>query len=167
MPWLHFPAPEELRFWNTLQPRRKKRQPRFGGHRSCSSCYNCQTLRRSHWHKGFGERTQSAKPTTFAILNAPNFYKDLHEGMITKDLPKGMSIGRDEAGHWATAKLKEYPPGLCLALARGILQAISQLAPDDTDEARVSSQFRELCSPLICTEFGSAYGPDFASGVLL
>jgi hypothetical protein len=87
--------------------------------------------------------------------------------MITKDLPKGMSIGRDEAGHWATAKLKEYPPGLCLALARGILQAISQLAPDDTDKARVSSQFQELCWPLICTEFGSAYGPDFASGVLL
>ena len=110
---------------------------------------------------------QTAKPTTLAILNAPELRGELHAGMVTKDLPGGMSIGRDATGQWATAKLKEYPPGLCRALARGILKAVQKLAPDFASTARVSSQFRDICTPLICTEFGSAYGPDYAGWVFL
>ena len=106
---------------------------------------------------------QSAKPTTLAILNAPNLYQVLHQGRVTMDLPKGTSIGRDSGGNWATSKLKEYPPGLCLALAKGMLQAINQLALDDT--VQVSSQFQELCRSMVCTEYGESYGPDFASRV--
>ena len=61
---------------------------------------------------------QSSKPTTLGVLNAPQLKQELHSGRITSELPKGSSIGKDASGQWATARLKEYPPGLCLALAR-------------------------------------------------
>ena len=106
---------------------------------------------------------QSAKPTTLAVLNAPDLGKTLHQSRVTMDLPRRTSIGRDEGGNWATSKLKEYPPGLCLALATGILEALGSCALDES--IQVSPRFREHCSSLVCTEYGEAFGPDFAGGV--
>lgn len=108
---------------------------------------------------------QSAKPTTLAVLNAPNLCRVLHQGRVTTELPHGISIGRDDSGAWSTSKLKEYPPGLCLALAQGILEALSHVSLDEN--IQVSSQLKELSCSLVCTEYGDTYGPDFASGVLL
>lgn len=108
---------------------------------------------------------QAAKPTTLAVLNAPDLCAVLHSNRITKELPKNVSIGHDASGSWATSKLKEYPPGLCQALAIGILQAIRQTALDDS--VQVSSHFRDICQPLLCTEYGAEFGPDFASRVIL
>lgn len=104
---------------------------------------------------------QSAKPTTLAVLNAPDLCMALHSGRVTTELPKSASIGKDKDGHWATSKLKEYPPGLCRALATGILQAICQISLDIS--VQVSSHFQEVCRPLLCTEYGEAFGPDYAS----
>ena len=107
---------------------------------------------------------QSAKPTTLAVLNAPNLGKILHQSRVTMDLPRCTSIGRDAGGHWATSKLKEYPPGLCLALATGILEALGNCALDES--IQVSPRFQEQCGQMICTQYGDAYGPDFAGWVI-
>ena len=103
---------------------------------------------------------QSSKPTTLGVLNAPQLKLELHKGRITTEVPKGSSIGKDTSGNWATARLKEYPPGLCLALARGFLKAIGDLPEDPAQQ--VSLRNREIFGPLVCTSYGHAYGPDFA-----
>ena len=103
---------------------------------------------------------QSSKPTTLGVLNAPQLKQELHSGRITSELPKGSSIGKDASGQWATARLKEYPPGLCLALARGFLRALGDL-PIDPD-LQVSRRHRDIFDPLVCSTYGQTYGPDFA-----
>ena len=103
---------------------------------------------------------QSSKPTTLGVLNAPQMKHELHRGRVTTEVPRGISIGRDASGHWATARLKEYPPGLCLSLARGILSAVAQLptCPD----FQVSQRHQNIFQHLVSTVYGDAIGPDYA-----
>ena len=103
---------------------------------------------------------QSSKPTTLGVLNAPQLKLELHKGRITKEVPRGISIGKDASGQWATARLKEYPPALCLSLARGFLFAIRDLPIDP--ECQVSLQHQDIFGPLVCTTYGKTFGPDFA-----
>ena len=103
---------------------------------------------------------QSAKPTTLGVLNAPGLKLELHRGRITPDLPKGVSIGKDQTGQWATARLKEYPPGLCLALAKGMLKAIQSIP--ENNEAQVSLHNKEVFDAMVCSHYGQSFGPDYA-----
>ena len=59
----------------------------------------------------------SPKPTTLLTLRLTNLETTLHHGMLTKHLPFACSTGRDQHGNFRTAPLKEYPPGLCRAIA--------------------------------------------------
>ena len=103
---------------------------------------------------------QSAKPTTLAVLNAPELLRDLRAGQVASEVPRHTSIGRSSSGTWKTTHLKEYPPGLCRALAFGFLHSMEQkpLSP----ECRVSPLFVQEVHHLICTDFGHFIGPDFA-----
>ena len=103
---------------------------------------------------------KSPKPTSFVVVNAPDMRQALRNWQITRELPKGISIGRDQAGGWSTAVLKEYPPSLNGGLAAGLLAAIGQCAQDPTHT--VPASFVARCAPMLCTEYGEHIGPDFA-----
>ena len=103
---------------------------------------------------------QSSKPTTLGVLNAPQMKYELHRGRVTTEVPKGTSVGKDASGHWATARLKEYPPGLCLSLARGILSAVAQLPI--CPALQVSQRHQTIFQQLVCTVYGDTFGPDYA-----
>lgn len=103
----------------------------------------------------------TAKPTTLAVLNLPELLPALRAGQLNSDLPKGGSIGKTACGQWATSKLKEYPPGLCRALAQGFFSA-SNSCPI-SPESRVSSEFKSICKPMLCSDYTDFFGPDFVS----
>ena len=61
----------------------------------------------------------SSKPTVLAFTGShPNAHTLLHSAAIRTDLPQETSIGLSADGHFKTAKLKAYPPALCLGIAR-------------------------------------------------
>jgi len=138
------PHPEEASIWRTPIMQLLLSLP------ECESI----TLAQGLWG------AQSAKPTTLGVLNAPQLKQELHRGRITTEVPKSTSIGKDASGQWATARLKEYPPGLCLALARGFLRAISDVPINP--EFQVSRHYSDIFGPLVCSAFGQTYGPDYA-----
>ena len=103
----------------------------------------------------------SPKPTDLLLINMDHLLLHLHRCRVRTELPHGRAIGRDMHGHWRTAVLKEYPPSLCLAFARAILQGVDQRTIDPFAQ-EPSPDFMAKCSPMECTEFGCAIGRDFA-----
>ena len=67
----------------------------------------------------------SAKPTTLLVIGLCGLEADSSGGRITADLPMGTSVGRDAAGHYRTAPLKEYPPALCRAMAQAFFRNLT------------------------------------------
>ena len=59
------------------------------------------------------------------IYILPYLHFDLRDNAVCKELPKHTTIGLDEAGHFRTAVLKEYPPALCKALAESFLRHLT------------------------------------------
>ncbi|CAL1138089.1 unnamed protein product [Cladocopium goreaui] len=98
--------------------------------------------------------------TSFLLVNAPDMRQALRKWQITRELPKGISIGRDQAGGWSTSVLKEYPPSLNGGLAEGILAAIGQCASDPSVTVPIS--FADRCASMMCAEYGEHIGPDYA-----
>ena len=103
---------------------------------------------------------KSPKPTSLLVLNAPDMRSHLRKWQIAKDLPKSTSIGLDHQGKWATSSLKEYPPALNGGLAAGVFAAICRQSADCM--LTVADSFRARCVRMICTEYGTHIGPDFA-----
>lgn len=103
---------------------------------------------------------KSPKPTSFLLVNAPDMRQTLRKWQITRELPKGISIGRDQAGGWSTSVLKEYPPSLNGGLAEGLIAAIGQCTSDPT--LTVPTSFVDRCASMMCAEYGMHIGPDFA-----
>ena len=103
---------------------------------------------------------KSPKPTSFLVVHAPDMRQALRNWQVTRELPKGISIGKDQAGGWSTSILKEYPPSLNGGLAEGILAAIGQCASDPL--VTVPSSFADRCASMVCTEYGEHIGPDYA-----
>ena len=69
-------------------------------------------------HPGTGAiGAPSPKPTTLMVLGLHGLEDDLRGGRVTSDNPRGLSVGKDAAGQYSTAPLKEYPPAMCRALA--------------------------------------------------
>ena len=68
---------------------------------------------------------QSSKPTTLLALRLPTLDKDLHQGLLTGSNPQVSSIGKNEDGTFRTSPLKEYPPGLCKAIAKAFSASFS------------------------------------------
>ena len=103
----------------------------------------------------------SPKPTDLLLINMTHLLPHLHACRVRVELPHGRALGKNEHGHWRTAILKEYPPSLCLAFARAILQGTDQRAVS-LYEQEPSPGFMATCRPMECTEFGRDIGHDFA-----
>eukprot|EP00438_Fugacium_kawagutii_P003462 Skav217393 [mRNA] locus=scaffold532:463620:463994:- [translate_table: standard] len=100
----------------------------------------------------------SSKPTGLLALNMPAFAQHLASRQLTDRLPSQASIGKDCRGRYLTARLKEYPPGLC----RGIAWAIcTQLAAFCAEPIEMSNSFLDRCRSMQ-TGFGQHFGPDYA-----
>ena len=104
--------------------------------------------------------SESSKPTALLCANLHNIRHHLRTHQLWKTPPTSVSIGTDSQGNFRTAKLKEYPPALNRALAGAFFEAVSNL-PLDVERV-VDSDFRERCGRLLCAEYGTSYGPDFA-----
>jgi hypothetical protein len=102
----------------------------------------------------------SPKPTMLLALNFPDLEQHLLSWQIAKDLPRGASIGLDNSGHWATAKLKEYPPALCGGLSQAFVAAHRAHATDAAFQ--VSHEFYSRCLNMEVTSFGDVIGRDYA-----
>ena len=102
----------------------------------------------------------SAKPTDLLTINLPGLPRAFSEWRLRSDIPKGASIGLNEAGEWKTGILKEYPPSMCHALAVAFRQGIDALPIEVTKEPMASDVKR--WQSLQCTTYSSHLGQDFA-----
>ena len=76
----------------------------------------------------------SPKPTTFMICNARcNASQVLREARTRVSLPAALQMGRQADGAYATAPLKEYPPGLTAALLQVMRRSITQSSHESQD----------------------------------
>eukprot|EP00435_Cladocopium_sp_Y103_P032292 s1431_g8.t1 len=103
----------------------------------------------------------SPKPTSLLVLRLPELEKCLHGGMIAKDLPYGVTTGRDSSGNFNTAPLKEYPPGLCRAIAEGFVKEFttSGISVDHDAIEAIPTEFFDLCQHMRDRSFGDYIGP--------
>lgn len=103
----------------------------------------------------------SPKPTGLLTLNLPMLPQQLVKWAVCPELPKGRSIGIDDAGVYKTAGLKEYPPAMCAALAHAFFMAL-QAQPVMETAQHIPSAFLDMCISMTSHDFGDAYGPDCA-----
>ena len=79
----------------------------------------------------------SSKPTRLLALRLPTLGRYLHtpQGYYdTTTVQKTPLCGRDSTGSFRTAQAKEYPPSLCLAFAKSIMDTIQEgESPAETD----------------------------------
>jgi len=99
----------------------------------------------------------SAKPTTLMVLGMSTLEKFLHENRVTREIPNGASVGKDQYGQFKTSPLKEYPPALCKAIAEALCMDIVSTKCDDTE---VPADLVERCKAMTCQFFGTYIGPD-------
>ena len=104
---------------------------------------------------------ESPKPTGFLTLNLPAFISTLHSWRLVVQPPTGTSIGRTATGEFRTAKLKEYPPSLCAAIAQTFVDEIVQNS-HHVDGSPLPEEFLSKCKEMVCSEYGQYMGPDFA-----
>ena len=106
----------------------------------------------------------SPKPTTLLVLGLQDLESQLHRGMLCKTLPFGVSTGRSETGHFNTAPLKEYPPGLCQALAHSFTTdfcpCTDGVCMDCDALPNVPQSFLNLCEHMRDRDFGRYIGRD-------
>lgn len=101
----------------------------------------------------------SHKPTTFLTLRLPDLERCLHQGLLTKSLPTGISVGKNEKGQFNTAPLKEYPPGLCRAMADGFYQEFC-MAGISAEHEPIPSALLDQCKQMHDRAFGQFIGHD-------
>lgn len=102
----------------------------------------------------------SPKPTNLLCLNLPSLAAALRQCTVSEQLPRRVAIGLQADGSWATSRLKEYPPALCLALAQCFSTHIAEV-PIATEDALVDD-FLEQCRGLIVQHYSGHMGQDFA-----
>ena len=104
---------------------------------------------------------RSAKPTSMLLLNLPEMGRSIHQARVCSNLPATSSIGKSLSGHWNTLGLKEYPPGLCRAMAQCIVSTVSRL---EIDTGSVMDQdFWNRCRAMVVDRFDQCLGPDYAA----
>eukprot|EP00435_Cladocopium_sp_Y103_P063215 s993_g24.t2 len=102
----------------------------------------------------------STKPTELLALNVPTLPKDLVHWRLVADNPRHVNIGRDSAGHFRTAQLKEYPPAFCGALAQATVSAIQR---HPIENVQIAQDFLDRCAAMNQGIFGDHIGPDFVA----
>ena len=101
----------------------------------------------------------STKRTGLLALNLPGLPLALRRNALCAELPKAQSIGLDSLGRYKTAKLKEYPPAFCKALAEAFHQHLPPLQGEDLRSA--PTHLVQASQQLHCTEFGDCFGADY------
>ena len=102
----------------------------------------------------------SAKRTGLLALNLSHLPFALQRNALCAELPKLQSIGIDELGDFKTAKLKEYPPAFCRALAEAFHDYFPPRQGEDLQS--LPAEFLHTCQKLHCTDFGAHIGADYA-----
>ena len=103
----------------------------------------------------------SAKRTGLLALNLPDLPTFLRGSAVCAHIPRNQTIGVDDTGQFKTAKLKEYPPALCKALAEGFFSNF----PSFTETMKAPSlpaDFIHRCRQMTCTAMGHSIGADYA-----
>eukprot|EP00435_Cladocopium_sp_Y103_P076325 s7_g91.t1 len=103
---------------------------------------------------------KSPKPTDLLALRLPGLLRDLHAWRVRVELPRSATIGKNSQGAWNTAKLKEYPPSMCRALAGSFLKALRKVQIAPVPDPAVEDL--NLWHQMNATTFGDCIGPDFA-----
>jgi len=106
----------------------------------------------------------SAKPTMILALNLPTLGQQICRWRVVDELPKAVSIGQGTDGKFHTMVLKEYPPGLCGALATSFWQTLRNLPVDATVE--IPGSFFQTCASMCVQTYSDVIGPDFAGGAV-
>eukprot|EP00438_Fugacium_kawagutii_P024345 Skav222445 [mRNA] locus=scaffold993:74343:79400:+ [translate_table: standard] len=101
----------------------------------------------------------TAKPTMLLTVNLPNIETMLWDQRLTETIPAGSSIGKNADGTYKTSPLKEYPPGLCKALAT-ILSARAS-CQEQGCSAQPTSFWSRVCTMQV--QYGRRLGPDCAA----
>lgn len=102
----------------------------------------------------------SPKPTNLLSMNLPGLATEIRQCTVSEQLHRRSAIGLQADGTWATTKLKEYPPALCLALAQCFSTHIKEVLP--AESAAVADEFLARCQVLIVHICSAHFGHDFA-----
>ena len=104
--------------------------------------------------------SESCKPTDLFALHLETLPQDLKDHHLGGPHGFAASIGKSADGTFKTARLKEYPPAMNLALATSVTKAISKLSCVETSQHLPFETAVEL-QQLVIYEYGVSYGPDF------
>eukprot|EP00438_Fugacium_kawagutii_P007639 Skav207582 [mRNA] locus=scaffold2931:206770:211794:- [translate_table: standard] len=105
--------------------------------------------------------SESLKPTCLLTVRLPGLARHLREWRTCTVAPQLTSTGRQEDGSFRTAKLKEYAPAFCAAMAGAIADALGTFPVASSAESPPCS-FLQLCKELTVTQCGSNIGIDTA-----
>lgn len=105
----------------------------------------------------------SAKRTGLLSLNLPDLPKFLRANAVCAHVPRAHTIGIDEQGQFRTAKLKEYPPALCKALAEGFFSHFPS-SEEVMKAPSLPTDFVERCKQMTCSAMGTRIGADYVGG---
>ena len=125
--------------------------------RALAALQNVQILRFAQGLMG----SFSAKPTNLLVVNLPDLILTLHAHRVRTELPKTVSIGKDQQGRWRTTTLKEYLPALCRSLATEFDRALHNTPVDPCSEEPTPVELAQYTA-MVVQDYGSVIGDDYA-----
>eukprot|EP00438_Fugacium_kawagutii_P021020 Skav228385 [mRNA] locus=scaffold1981:390678:391493:- [translate_table: standard] len=111
-----------------------------------------------HWILQGFFGSEGPKPTGLLTINMDDLQTFLDQWKVTSTLPHGATTGKDDSGAFNTAKLKEYAPAMCSALAQSFFQALSSVPVDAS--LSVSKEFQDHAALFISSQRGENIGLD-------
>ena len=86
------------------------------------------------WQGQFGAK--SPKPTALMVHGLRTLEERL-EQQRSSEMPATRSIGRTAEGIFATSELKEYPPRMCLSIARAVVDSFKEASAGSLDPEEI------------------------------
>ena len=109
----------------------------------------------------------SLKPTIFLAVRLSTLEMHIKKESVFRG-PFTVLGGTTEDGEWKTAKAKAFPPALCLAIARSVMDFANSAPVDPTLDAVLDCPIFEMppamsgpFDPYADTDAGLVMGPDF------
>eukprot|EP00438_Fugacium_kawagutii_P000385 Skav234114 [mRNA] locus=scaffold4487:81149:86691:- [translate_table: standard] len=103
--------------------------------------------------------SEGAKATGLLALRLPTLRQQLRAWRLADWHVQGQTAGRASDGTFHSAKLKEYPPSFCSAIAASFRQSLGQFPIDQSIEP--PANFLALCQRLVTSTRGSNIGLDY------
>eukprot|EP00438_Fugacium_kawagutii_P015517 Skav201958 [mRNA] locus=scaffold103:202287:208105:+ [translate_table: standard] len=103
--------------------------------------------------------SEGLKPTGLLALRLPGLHEDLQQGKLAAWHHQGATHGQDSTGAYHSAKLKEYPPAFCRAIATTFDRALTARSVDGG--IVFPDSFREISERFMSFSKGAGLGPDF------